>query len=110
MGKASIVEQAMSVDEIAQKEITNGKPVRQYSERERARIRNKVATRFAPRYSLYAFRHSWATRALQSGLDALTVAVLMGHNDPSTLARVYQHLSHNSDHLRKQLASVVESG
>ncbi|APZ93434.1 tyrosine-type recombinase/integrase [Fuerstiella marisgermanici] len=55
-----------------------------------------------PRYSLYKLRHAWATRALQSGLDGLTVAVLMGHSDPSTLARVYQHLSHDPTHLLNQ--------
>lgn len=55
-----------------------------------------------PRYSLYSLRHAWATRALQMGLDGLTVAVLMGHSDPSTLARVYQHLSHNPAHLLHQ--------
>lgn len=66
------------------------------------KLRSQHATQLVPRYSLYAFRHAWATRALQSGLDALTVAVLMGHADPSTLARVYQHLSHDPEYLRKQ--------
>lgn len=55
-----------------------------------------------PRYSLYALRHAWATRALQSGLDGLTVAILMGHSDPSTLAKVYQHLAHQPEHLLAQ--------
>ena len=58
--------------------------------------------RHAPKYSLYALRHSWATRALQSGMDALTVAILMGHNDPSTLSKVYQHLAHSPEHMLKQ--------
>ena len=64
--------------------------------------RQKHAARFAPRYSLYSLRHAWATRALESGLDGLTVAILMGHSDPSTLARVYQHLSHNPEHMLAQ--------
>lgn len=34
--------------------------------------------------------------------DPLTVALLMGHKDPSNLARVYQHLSHSPDHMREQ--------
>ncbi|WP_437193234.1 tyrosine-type recombinase/integrase [Planctomicrobium sp. SH527] len=68
----------------------------------RLKLRNRQAVQLVPRYSLYALRHSWATHALQSGLDGLTVAVLMGHSDPSTLARVYQHLSHNPEHLLKQ--------
>lgn len=60
------------------------------------------AVELVPRYSLYALRHSWATRALQRGTDALTVAILMGHSDPSTLAKVYQHLAHNPGHLLEQ--------
>ena len=62
----------------------------------------KRAAQLAPRYSLYALRHSWATNALQKGVDALTVAILMGHEDPSTLAKVYQHLSLNPQHLLEQ--------
>jgi integrase len=60
------------------------------------------AAELAPRYSLYALRHSWATNALQRGVDPLTVAILMGHEDPSTLAKVYQHLSLNPKHLLEQ--------
>jgi len=59
------------------------------------------ACELASRYSLYALRHSWATNALHT-VDSLTVAVLMGHKDPSTLARTYQHLSHNPEHLLQQ--------
>jgi integrase len=62
----------------------------------------RMAQEFAPKYSLYALRHSWATNALQRGVDALTVAILMGHKDPSQLAKVYQHLSHNPKHLLEQ--------
>lgn len=60
---------------------------------------DRMARQASPRWSLYALRHSWATNALQNGVDALTVAILMGHKDPSTLARTYQHLSHNPAHL-----------
>lgn len=70
--------------------------------KEKRIIKAHVLERFARKYSLYALRHGWATRALQSGLDALTVAVLMGHSDPSTLSRVYQHLSHNPQHMLEQ--------
>jgi integrase len=65
----------------------------------RKKLTHQLAKQHAPRYSLYALRHSWATNALKSGVDALTVAILMGHKDPSTLARTYQHLSHNPEHL-----------
>ncbi len=61
-----------------------------------------MASKVAPRYSLYALRHSWATHALKRGIDPLTVALLMGHKDPSMLARVYQRLSHSPEHMRDQ--------
>ncbi len=62
----------------------------------------QVVKKLVPRYSLYAFRHSWATNALKAGVDSLTVAILMGHNDPSMLAKVYQHLGHNPEHMLEQ--------
>jgi integrase len=54
------------------------------------------------RYCLYAMRHSWMNRMLVSGVDALTVAVLAGHSDPSTLAKTYQHLSQSPAYLLGQ--------
>lgn len=59
------------------------------------RLRKKLKVR----YCLTAFRHSWCHRMLKSGVDALTVSVLMGHADPSMIARVYSHLSHAPDYL-----------
>jgi integrase len=73
----------------------------------RTKLRYRLARRFAPKYSLYALRHSWATHALERGIDSVTVAVLMGHRDPSTLARVYQHLTHNPVYLREQAKRAV---
>ncbi|MBI1312836.1 tyrosine-type recombinase/integrase [bacterium] len=87
--------------------VSKGKEVRktesELRKEAKKKLRYRIAKDLAPRYSLYALRHSWATRALESGLDGLTVAILMGHSDPSTLARVYQHLSHNPEHLAKQV-------
>ncbi|MDA7980518.1 MAG: tyrosine-type recombinase/integrase [Pirellulales bacterium] len=60
------------------------------------------AAKLAPQYSLYALRHSWATRALQKGTDPLTVAILMGHEDPSMLSKVYQHLALDPKHMLQQ--------
>lgn len=60
-----------------------------------------LARQNATKYSLYTIRHSWATHALARGIDALTVAILLGHRDPSTLARTYQHLTQNPQYLRE---------
>ena len=68
----------------------------------KGKLIRRMAKKVAPRYSLYALRHSWATNALKRGVDPLTVALLMGHKDPSMLARVYQHLSHSPDHMLDQ--------
>jgi integrase len=73
----------------------------------RTKLRYRLARRYARKYSLYALRHSWATHALERGMDSVTVAVLMGHRDPSTLARVYQHLTHNPVYLREQAKRAV---
>jgi len=66
------------------------------------KLTQKRAADLVPRYSLYAIRHSWATHALQKGVDPLTVAILMGHQDPSMLSKVYQHLSLNPTHMLEQ--------
>jgi integrase len=68
----------------------------------RRKLTYREARELASKYCLYVLRHSWATHALERGLDSLTVAILMGHQDPSTLARVYQHLSHSPTHLLNQ--------
>lgn len=68
----------------------------------RRKILNKRYAALATKICLYVFRHSFATRALEAGVDSLTVALLLGHTDVSQTARVYQHLSHNPEHLRNQ--------
>ncbi len=73
----------------------------------RRKLTYKRTSQLAPRYSLYALRHSWATNALQKGIDPLTVAILMGHEDPSMLSRVYQHLSLNPVHMLEQAKRAV---
>src|SRR5262249_19292014 len=61
--------------------------------------RNGIRCRFrrfrkVGRFCAYDLRHSFATRAL-AHVDPVTLSVLMGHSDASTLARTYQHLAKN---------------
>lgn len=67
----------------------------------------RLATLHAPKYCLYNLRHSWLDRALKRGVDALTCAILMGHRDPSTISKVYQHLSQSPEYLREAAKRAV---
>ena len=68
------------------------------------RMPNKVGGKFCA----YHIRHTWATRAIQNGVDPITVAILLGHVDASTVARVYQHLSMNPNYLREAVRRAVK--
>jgi integrase len=57
------------------------------------RLREKVGS-----FCAYHLRHTYATEALKR-LDPITVSVLMGHSDPTTLARTYQHLAKDPVHM-----------
>ncbi len=67
----------------------------------RRKLTYKLACQHASKVCLTNFRHTWCHNALTSGLDALTVSMLMGHADPSMVARVYSHLNHAPDYLLK---------
>jgi len=69
----------------------------------RRKLRYRKACELAPKFCLYTIRHTWMNRLLTSGVDALTVAVLAGHGDPSMLAKTYQHLSQNPTFLLSQV-------
>jgi integrase len=62
----------------------------------------RLAVRHGKKYCLYVLRHSWATHALTRGVDALTVAILLGHRHPGQLASTYQHVSEAPEYLREQ--------
>lgn len=86
---------------------SNGVEVRKLKSELRFEAKDKLTKRLAaslvPKCSLYALRHSFATHALERGVDSVTVAVLMGHSDPSMLAKVYQHLSQNPKFMLEQV-------
>lgn len=63
-----------------------------------SRAKAKIGIKFC----LYNFRHTWITRKLISGVDAVTVAVLVGQSDPSMIARTYAHLTQAPEYLLQQ--------
>lgn len=63
----------------------------------------RLKKKLGVKYLQYAFRHSFATRMLEAGLDALTVAILLGHQNPAMLSTTYQHLAHSPKFLLGQL-------
>jgi integrase len=68
---------------------------------ERRRAIKALAKKHGVKYSLYAFRHAYCTSALESGeLDAVTVSVLMGHQDTTMISRHYSHLTQRTEHMR----------
>jgi len=50
----------------------------------------------------YGIRHSYATEGLKNDVDPVSLAMLMGHQDASMVAKTYQHLAQNHEHLRRQ--------
>ena len=62
------------------------------------RLRDRTGLKFA----LYDFRHGYATRMLKTGVDPVTVGVLMGHANPAMIASVYQHLAQSPKFLLEQ--------
>lgn len=54
----------------------------------------------------YNFRHSWATHALEQGLEAVTVGILMGHTTPTMVANRYQHLAKLPEYMQEQTNKV----
>jgi len=63
------------------------------------RLKKKLGSE---RICAYGIRHSFATEGLKNDVDPVSLAMLMGHSDPSMVAKTYQHLAQNHAHLRRQ--------
>lgn len=62
-----------------------------------------LARKVGVKVCLTDYRHSLATRLLAAGVDGLTVSIILGHSDTTTLSKVYQHLNHESRYLLEAL-------
>src|SRR5262249_27008717 len=107
LGRKLLVEQGRFPEKIKRltKEQSRDPSVR---EEHRLALRNrrkqidKLARKLGPQYSLYAIRHSWCTRLLESGLVGHeTVRELMGHRSGDMISRVYGHLDQRPEHLKE---------
>ena len=61
---------------------------------------HRLKKKLGVRYNLYAFRHAYITHSLVSGIDAVTVSVLVGHKSTQMISRHYSHLHQMADHMR----------
>lgn len=51
----------------------------------------------------YALRHSFATDKIVEGVDLVTIATLMGHQDLKMLQKHYQNIKNRPEYLRETL-------
>jgi site-specific recombinase XerD len=51
----------------------------------------------------YAVRHTFITDMLIAGIDAISLAELVGHKDATMILKVYQHVALVPGHLRERL-------
>jgi integrase len=70
------------------------------------RLKEKLGTK----HCAYAFRHGFCQRLLETGIDPLAVAELMGHADGQMISRVYSHMNQADQHLRAALKKATGSG
>jgi integrase len=55
----------------------------------------------------YAYRHSFATTALENGVGIAQVAEMLGHRSTDMVMRVYGHLGQRVEHMREQAAKAA---
>lgn len=73
-------------------------------------VKNRVQRFLKPlsdEYNATAFRHTFCTRALMSGVDPITVSELMGHSNLNMVANNYGHLCKKPMFLHEQLKKIA---
>ncbi|REJ87797.1 MAG: site-specific integrase [Planctomycetota bacterium] len=63
------------------------------------RMRKRLSEHLPQDLCAYLYRHTYATDALENGVDPITVAELMGHRDATMVSRVYQHVGAKREHM-----------
>lgn len=69
-----------------------------------------LARKIGRKVCLTDYRHSLATRLLAQKVDSLTVAILLGHADPTMLAKVYAHINHEHSYLLEAVRKANPAG
>ena len=80
-------------------ELATAKAAHQKKLAETRKKRAALARKGEKRFAMYDLRHLFSTRKLKEGHDPITVATLLGHKDTGMLARHYQELTNDYDHL-----------
>lgn len=83
-----------------------GKPIVKFNAGHNAAVKRSGVARFTP----YCLRHTWATRAAQSGVDLMTLKSMLGHSSMAMLSRyVHPTEQHQADAMRKIQAKAQAS-
>ncbi|MCY2962669.1 MAG: tyrosine-type recombinase/integrase [Planctomycetota bacterium] len=67
-----------------------------------------AARKNAPKYCLYAFRHSYCTNGLKNGTDPVTMGKLMGHTDLTMIYKIYNHIAQDPAFMLAAAQKVVK--
>jgi integrase len=71
--------------------------------RERRKEILKLARRHGRLFAAYDLRHGFAQKMLESGVDHLALAELMGHANGQMVSSVYSHMNRAEEHLKEAL-------
>lgn len=71
------------------------------------RLKEQLESQVPSDLCLYLYRHTFATDALENGLNPITVVELLGDSDAATLSRIYPHLADRHDHMTQAVVTAT---
>ena len=71
---------------------------------------HRLQKRVGRKYHLGQFRKGYATQALKSGVDVISLSHLLGHRDTAMLARVYAKVQADPEFMRQQAKKAKGGG